>query len=953
MVQSRPLLIITAVMAFTAAAANSQTLTPFLLHDLNPSTEGRVQTIRDFLPPLAPTDDVFFVSQEPTPGVWHAGTGSQGDYFVSDDTEVTTNGPLTFLWDDAYPITLKATDGTTPGIRTLGKFPGICGMAPLGTKTFFSACNNLVGLTDGTAAGTSIITSTEPRFTDTNMPLYLASTGDRVFFKSYDLDHGQCYSIDQGSWCGELWTSDGTKAGTHLVADIIPGPFPGAPESIFAWNGKAFFAAFAADLDLKFRYIYVSDGTAAGTRPLTKAAAISRGSFAPFIGAGKYVYFAGSQLQWWRTEGTPESTVMVRDLAGLQDPAFVASLIASPTTILFLVSRAASTTTAELWSYDGTQSAKLRDLASANFNLLGYVPAINRFYYATIEPGDHEQTLYATDGTSAGHAIRKLPMITAILRFVPGEHLSHFLAYDGRTFQLWQTDGTAAGTHPSHNESQIGGIGSDPASLTTVSNRLYFFANAGDGVKSLFVTDGSAAPLRVSPPVTCGFSCPPLEVRDGALYVNQGQNSVKVENSTASLISQTFGVDYPMTLPIHFGDADYLIAAGSAGAELHRRDAAGNHLIASAASLASTVKMLETPTHLFFGDNNSLWSSDGTTAGTQRLITGDVDQLGATADGVYFAHSDSGNRQVWFSDGTAGGTRPITAASELSVPLNAIPLATWHNMFFFIDARSERIWRTQSAGQGTIELPIPSADFIAAVDLGDRLALIWYDRIKDICAIWMTDGTPAATTLRHTADHLLSRVLEPFRLANGDVYVSFFREGGFTLMNVATGEMKPYTTTTTLTMFPSGAQVMAGLGSRAVFAAESLRTGRELWAFDLAGGKGSAVPTASIAYDGVTVVNGKRVAVFRATINGESVAASSLHYETADGTLHAGRDYTATFGSLSVPAGQTTRSIVVPIGDAAGTFNLIISQPENAQITTGFAAAALPSLTERRRASRP
>src|SRR5216684_1305288 len=324
-----------AAVMFCATIARSQTLTPFLLQDVDSATEAHTQQIT-FENAPAGYDDVFYISDGPTPGLWHTGSGDVGDFFVSDAYVAQTIGSLTFFWGYGAPVTLHVADGSTAATRTIGQFPGFHGGAPCGTKICFSAGNNLVGVSDGTAAGSAIIASTEPAVADSVFPRDFASTGKSVYFSGFDLAHGDCVSGNGNTFCGELLTSDGTAAGTYLVSDIIPGPFPSAPEGLVAWNGKIYFNAFGTD-DLN-RYFYVSDGTNAGTRRLTKLATVARGGGGAIVGAGKYVYLLPSQYQWWRTDGTPESTVQVRDLVNIADPALnalILDLIASPQAILF------------------------------------------------------------------------------------------------------------------------------------------------------------------------------------------------------------------------------------------------------------------------------------------------------------------------------------------------------------------------------------------------------------------------------------------------------------------------------------------------------------------------------------------------------------------------------------------------------------------------------------------
>lgn len=66
----------------------------------------------------------------------------------------------------------------------------------------------------------------------------------------------------------------------------------------------------------------------------------------------------------------------------------------------------------------------------------------------------------------------------------------------------------------------------------------------------------------------------------------------------------------------------------------------------------------------------------------------------------------------------------------------------------------------------------------------------------------------------------------------------------------------------------------------------------------------------------------------------------TVNYATADGTATAGSDYVATAGTLTIPAGQTTGTITVPVtgdrrGESGETFFLNLDNAVNAQITRG------------------
>jgi ELWxxDGT repeat protein len=61
----------------------------------------------------------------------------------------------------------------------------------------------------------------------------LTTIGSRVFFSLFDPAHyGQ-----------ELWTSDGTAAGTMMVKDINPGAGGSSPGAMTNFNGTLYFSA--------------------------------------------------------------------------------------------------------------------------------------------------------------------------------------------------------------------------------------------------------------------------------------------------------------------------------------------------------------------------------------------------------------------------------------------------------------------------------------------------------------------------------------------------------------------------------------------------------------------------------------------------------------------------------------------------------------------------------------
>ncbi|MFZ0063293.1 MAG: FG-GAP-like repeat-containing protein [Pyrinomonadaceae bacterium] len=83
--------------------------------------------------------------------------------------------------------------------------------------------------------------------------------------------------------------------------------------------------------------------------------------------------------------------------------------------------------------------------------------------------------------------------------------------------------------------------------------------------------------------------------------------------------------------------------------------------------------------------------------------------------------------------------------------------------------------------------------------------------------------------------------------------------------------------------------------------------------------------------------SGTSSAIFTVTLSTVSGKPISVDYSTADGTATAGSDYVSSSGTVSIPTGQLTRSILVPvIGDTINeldeTFFVVFTNPQNVTI---------------------
>ncbi len=129
-----------------------------------------------------------------------------------------------------------------------------------------------------------------------------------LYFKASDAVHG-----------AELWRSDGTDAGTHMLKDINPG----IGDCTNSYMNGQYFAVlndilyFAADEGDNVE-LWRSDGTEAGTY-IVKDFAAGLSSFPQYITAiDDYIYFrcinAAGNAELWKSDGTDAGSVLLKQM---------------------------------------------------------------------------------------------------------------------------------------------------------------------------------------------------------------------------------------------------------------------------------------------------------------------------------------------------------------------------------------------------------------------------------------------------------------------------------------------------------------------------------------------------------------------------------------------------------------------------------------------------------------
>src|SRR5262249_54449291 len=257
---------------------------------------------------------------------------------------------LVFVADDGRSSAhLWRSDGTPEGTLPLADLSDINGgtqppytgpLALLRGRLLFGAYDGVTGnelwSSDGTPAGTRLVKDIWPG-RDGSMPGELTVVNDRLFFAADDGVHGR-----------ELWKSDGTAAHTVLVADLEPGPVGASPTQLTAAGRRVFFVTGSG----YGTQLWVSDGTASGTVHLRDP------RYAGYLtGVGDVLYFtSGTTL--WKSDGTVDGTVVVADfhpVSGSYGPNRLTAVDGQ----LFFASKPYDGSDVYLWSLSGTHFEEL------------------------------------------------------------------------------------------------------------------------------------------------------------------------------------------------------------------------------------------------------------------------------------------------------------------------------------------------------------------------------------------------------------------------------------------------------------------------------------------------------------------------------------------------------------------------------------------------------------------
>ena len=435
---------------------------------------------------------------------------------------------------------------------------------------------------DGTPAGTKLFKEFMPGPDDSSVGIH--TLGNRLLLDVFD-----------GQSAIEPWASDGTETNTVRLADLTVSNVTGSSEpDVMGSIGAR--VIFRADDGVHGSEVWATDGTSAGTRILTNQPdgtgsvsglqRILMNGFMLFGGASS----AGSEL--WRTDGTPVGTFLVKDIrpgSASSDPRLYDSTVMNG--VAYFVAND-GTHGPELWRSDGTDAGT--------------------WLVVDLVPGNSDVGIILAKSTINGHV---------------------FLNVNGNPRSLYSSDGTAAGTVLVMSAPGVG------LPDFIFQNRACFYVGVeNDPIVEVYCTGGAAGDaVRISDFHSMGVAPHGLAVLNGQLLIS--------------------GHDYEGT-----GKSGMYIGDGTpAGSTKISDQKFESGVMLSGGTRFAFFKV--DPTNSGVKD---IWVTDGTSAGTRSMLAGSsvvranilAGGLEAVNDSVIFDVIDPVKGPVvWKSDGTVAGTR--------------------------------------------------------------------------------------------------------------------------------------------------------------------------------------------------------------------------------------------------------------------------------------------------------
>ncbi len=726
---------------------------------------------------------LYFIANDGVNGneLWRSDGTEIGTYMIKNINPngdsltdfIVYDGKLYFSAFENNDNEVWVSDGTLNGTNLLKNINTNSSSTPedffiFNNNLYFVADNGINGYelwkSDGTIAGTNL-------FKDINPNGNGVINGNNFI----TFDNNFYFFANNGVNGYELWKSDGTSNGTILLKDIIPGvSFYNTNISGASTTNYFVFKAYTPSTGYE---LWVSDGTSIGTNILKDINPQYNGiNNTKFINFNNSIFFSaddnvnGEEL--WVTNGTTLGTQILKDIKLGNNSSNITELTSTSNFIIFSAQGDLNTFNT-LWRSDGTQGGTFElknvnlDISSSSMEV-NFVILNGLLYFQGGSNSSNGRELWKTDGTTINTniALDINHKFSCYVNRSDSEELNGkliFLGNDGsHGTEPFVSDGTINGSKIL-KDINVGNLNSFFNSdtntkldiFTKAGNLVYFRANNGLNGYELYKTDGTEINTQMVKDISIG--------------------------TASSLVESTLFMSFNNVIYFKANDQIH-------GEELWRSDGteSGTYIlkdinpgIGSAFDGISNV-YLETNNilnekcyavlngYLYFfaydGINRAIWRTDGTNAGTIKIITipssGGYDNdrkiINSNNEKIFFktntTNSSFGNNTLWVTDGTQANTTQLYFTPNTSVQQFKKNIIFNNELYFTsINLNGYSLYKTNGTTTGTILLKdgVPSnKTFNYLKPCGNFVYFtIGFQSDNSGTELWRTNGTNSGTNL--------------------------------------------------------------------------------------------------------------------------------------------------------------------------------------------------------------
>jgi ELWxxDGT repeat protein len=548
------------------------------------------------------------------------------------------NGKLFFTADDGVhgfePWYFDTTTGEGKILKDMDEGPGSSGLQEFivsNDKLYFEALGSQ-WVSDGTEAGT--IKSTE-----------------KLSIYSY-LDKDYFIAIDENS-ISALWVADETTGDTTYLTNLV------YASDFTPFNGEIFFSGYTTN---NIPSLYKTNGTSAGTLKINNSEELV--SFAPLN--GQLIFSTSSRF--WRNDGTQSGNTLIEIMSSN-------SKFVEYNAQLYFVSSYGGHGS-EVWKTNGTTQGTtiVKNLAAGSSSgVFSQLVKLRDEIYFLGQEENAPVRIWKTDGTQMLPVTEEnKPGFYSQHRFLHsnGDKL-YFYAFDSdHGEELWQSDGTAAGTSLALDVNK--NLLEMPLDAIAFNDELYFPYDKDEKGRELYAFNPATKTLRLVKDIIPNGGSSPTQffVLNNLLYFVTNENGLTFLYMTNGTSEGTIKLD-EVAGPIAVLNNKILFVkrAADGGYEVFSTDGMqpGSTLLKDinpsvAESGFAGGAIISTGDKAFFhgidGSTVALWTTDGTEGGTFPLIEGSFVSLKSLNGKLYFTN-EGWNKILYESDGSTQGTRII------------------------------------------------------------------------------------------------------------------------------------------------------------------------------------------------------------------------------------------------------------------------------------------------------